>query len=130
MSIKDMTALCALQEAPRREKSFRGIVEVEDEDTPEPDLFPTICPGTQCLFCLGSHQLSHTARTFSFSPLDILQKHAESVHLRYIALDQEVPCPHPSCEDVLDNLEHFLNHAQRLHNIKLAPDNYFSQKSY
>ncbi|KAI9765990.1 MAG: hypothetical protein M1840_006997 [Geoglossum simile] len=130
ISIRDMTTLCALQEVPRREKSsFRGIVEAE-EDTPEPDLFPTICPGTQCLFCLGNNQLSHIARTFSFSRLDVLQKHVESVHLWYITLDQKVPCPHPSCENVLDNLEHFLNHAQRVHNNKLASDNYFRQKSY
>jgi len=111
ISIRDMTTLCALQEVPWQEKSsFHGIMEAE-EDTPEPNLFPTICLDTQCLFCLGNNQLSYIAWTFSFSHLDILQKHAESIHLWYIALDQKVPYPHPSCENVLDNLEHFLNHV-------------------
>ena len=92
--------------------------------TTEPDLFPIVCPWTQRLFCLGNEQLSHVAQTFSFARLDTLQKHVESAHLRYLDRHQSLACPHPSCDAVLDGLEHFLNHAQRIHNNKLARDNY------
>ncbi|KAF1815641.1 hypothetical protein P152DRAFT_192051 [Eremomyces bilateralis CBS 781.70] len=55
--------------APRRHLSLRdkSLEEVSEEKDVDPDLFPLVCPGTQCLFCLGNQGLGPQSRTFAFS---------------------------------------------------------------
>jgi hypothetical protein len=119
--IKDLAKLCSLREAPRQGRlltSHKWDIE-EIEDATKPDLFPLICPSTQCLFCLGDEHLSYAARAFSFSRIDALRRHMQTAHLKRLAMDDNIPCPHPACVAILQGIEHFKNHAAVVHNIFL-----------
>jgi hypothetical protein len=55
-----------------------------------------------------------------FCRLQKLWEHVEK-HLERLS-GGELLCPHPRCKALavtLDSVEHFLNHAQREHNIRL-----------
>jgi len=88
--------------------------EGEDED---PDTFPTLCPSTVCLFCLGDDSLSSTSRTFAFRRKAYLQKHVQEQHLRGKDWKKELECPHPHCEVELESDMHFKNHSANVHNV-------------
>jgi Protein of unknown function (DUF3435) len=120
-AVTSLVALCKLREEPRRRKqppSQKWAI-CDVEDIPEPDLFPLMCTGTQCLFCLGDEHLSYSARTFSFCRIDALRRHVQVAHLRYLAAEAAVPCPHPACHEILQDTQHFKNHAATVHNIFL-----------
>ncbi|KAF1810595.1 hypothetical protein P152DRAFT_475428 [Eremomyces bilateralis CBS 781.70] len=108
--------------APRRHLSLRdkSLEEIPEEDEKDfnPDLFPLVCPGTHCLFCLGNQSLGPQSRTFAFARKDALKNHVEK-HLRHQDWSKEPECPHPLCEETLSTDMHFKNHAARVHNIFL-----------
>lgn len=121
-TIEDWASLCSLHEGPRkrmvpptRSKPDFG----QFDDIIDADIFPILCPGTQCLFCLGDSQLPHSARMYSFSRPEHLRRHVQDCHLRYHADDSPLWCPHPSCSEVLDGVENFKQHAFLNHNIYL-----------
>ncbi|KGM91565.1 uncharacterized protein PADG_12340 [Paracoccidioides brasiliensis Pb18] len=61
--------------------------------------------------------MPHSARIFSFSRPDHLQRHVQDCHLRYFDPDALLWCPHPSCPDALDGVEDFQGHALIVHNV-------------
>jgi hypothetical protein len=126
--ISDLTALCFLRETQNQSSSILSKAnreakeEVDEEKIEElidPNLFPLVCPSTQCLFCLGNECLSYGARTYLFSRTDALRKHVQTAHLRYLKTDDTVTCPHPVCEVQLQGIMHFKNHVATVHNIFL-----------
>ncbi len=62
----------------------------------EPDMYPLLCPGTQCLFCLGDVSLAPNIRTRCFANPFTLTRHVHKQHLGYLPRDQRFVCPHPS----------------------------------
>ncbi|EER41744.1 FluG domain-containing protein [Histoplasma capsulatum H143] len=115
---QDWVSLCSLHEGPRKRRvsSADSRVDITFDGIVDADTFPISCPGTQCLFCLGDSQLPHSARIYSFSRPDHLQRHVQNCHLRYLDPDVLLWCPHPSCPDALDGVEDFQGHALIVHN--------------
>ncbi len=123
-TIEAMIAYCRVREASRqRSMPCRdwGIVDQEPDQEPAsaPDLFPMICTSTQCLFCLGDTGLSFESRSFCFSRPRKAREHVEQQHLRFFASNDQIPCPHPQCQEVLHGIMHFKNHAATTHNCFL-----------
>jgi hypothetical protein len=115
--ITDWVALCSLREARNRKvipthstalSPSNGFVDA--------DIFPLMCPGTQCLFCLGDVQLPHSAKTYSFSRLDHLRRHVQDCHLKFLDPDS-FTCTHPACEETLHNIPHFKDRGYFVHNV-------------
>ena len=98
--ITDWVSLCSLHTAPNR-KAISAVSGDEDAD-----IFPLVCPGTQCLFCLGDVQLPNSARIYAFSRSENLHRHENSSHFRYLD-NKPFTCPHPSCDETLENIEQF-----------------------
>ena len=85
-----------------------------------PDIFPVLCPGTQCLFCLGDESLFIPIRTRCFKNTYTLTRHVQAQHLSHIPRDSSFGCPHPFCQvtrTLCDNVNHFKVHALKVHNI-------------
>ena len=83
--------------------------------------FPMICKPTQCVWCLGDTRKTYEARKFEYSRANKMLDEADR-HLRPYASDDEVPCPHPICQEadkVLSNKIHFKSHLARDHKIYL-----------
>ncbi|KAI9773157.1 MAG: hypothetical protein M1840_008278 [Geoglossum simile] len=114
--LTDLVALCRQRESPSQERSPHNDLD-KISDTPEPDLLPIACLSTQCLFCLGDNHLSNHTRTFSYSRVDALKRHVATAHLRYLAADKSLTCPHPACKEDLNSIEHFKNHAATVHGV-------------
>lgn len=77
---------------------------------------------TQCIYCIGDEQLSHQDRTRKFSRVSHMMDHVEKVHLRREPARATWVCHHPECKplgDFLKSLDHFKNHVQRVHGVKL-----------
>ncbi|OJD23451.1 hypothetical protein ACJ73_05192 [Blastomyces percursus] len=119
-TIKDWVSLCDLREGPRKRTVPRTRSKSDFnqlDDIIDADAFPILCPGTQCLFCLGDSRLPHSARMYSFSRQEPLRRHVQDCHLRYNANDSPLWCPHPSCLEVPADVETFKGHAYLNHNI-------------
>ncbi|KAI9779773.1 MAG: hypothetical protein M1816_003352 [Peltula sp. TS41687] len=95
--LKHLVNLCTLRETPRLRPQGESS-SLDELNTVEPDLFLIVCPGTQCLFCLGDDSLSHVSRTFLFSRVDCLRRHVQVQHLKYIAAEDYISCLHPAWE--------------------------------
>ncbi|EEQ88960.2 FluG domain-containing protein [Blastomyces dermatitidis ER-3] len=121
-TIQDWVSLCSLQEGTRRRKALYSSCGFDIDQADgiiDADTFPILCPGTQCLFCLGDSQLPHSSRMYSFSRPDHLRRHVQDCHLQYHNANTPLWCPHPSCLEVLDGVKHFKEHAILTHNIHL-----------
>lgn len=111
----------------RREARRRGTVPfseavVKQNDTVELSLLPLECDPRQCLFCIGDTRLPLSQRMFCWSRPAKMMDHTEDHHLKQLALDAQIPCPHPTCqktEVLLDGVLHLKNHALGVHKIKL-----------
>ncbi|OJD23048.1 hypothetical protein ACJ73_05606, partial [Blastomyces percursus] len=119
--IHDWTALCNLQGIPYKQRDSRcELVGLKEEPSPiDGDMTPTVCPATQCLFCLGNEQRASNSRPYSFSRPDKLRRHVYNCHLRYLAPDACFPCPHPACSENLWGITHFKDHAALIHKMYL-----------
>ncbi|KAK5409142.1 hypothetical protein LTR90_009265 [Exophiala xenobiotica] len=129
--VRLLCALCG------RQDSRRGRRALEDADQPDsppvqdscpeacfidtcPDIFPVVCPGMQCLFCLGDDSLAPHIRTYSFSKSFSLTRHVQNQHLRYLTPGVPFICPHPQCSVMgtqCEDADHFKRHAIAFHNI-------------
>lgn len=121
--IRAMTKLCSRREARRRGMA-RVLVEppIKKEDTSLPLSLPLECEPRQCLFCVGDESLPLTQRTFCWSRPAKMMDHIEDHHLKGVAPDAEIHCPHPTCREnrvMLEGVCHFKNHALSVHKITL-----------
>ena len=133
-AISDLTSLCFRREMRQRTRtrsmqktSFQSLdvnsrVEASDEQDDRETLshYPLVCSENVCLFCLGNASLCYDDRVKDYKRKDTLQKHLQRGHLKFIKKDAKIRCGHPTCEEfVLDNVEHFKNHAATVHHIFL-----------
>lgn len=131
-AIDSMVRLAACREArrprsvPSHEASKECSPEVADaEQAPklEPfEDFPLLLEKTQCIYCVGDAQLPYAARIRKFKRVSHMMDHVENVHLRHEKGKAKFVCRHPECRhlgDFLTSLDHFKNHVQTVHGIRL-----------
>ncbi|KAK0615146.1 hypothetical protein B0T17DRAFT_541194 [Bombardia bombarda] len=83
---------------------------------------PLVLERTQCIYCVGDERLSYKDRTRKFSRVSYMMDHVEKVHLRRQPARATWVCHHPKCKplgDFLTSLDHFKNHVQKVHGVKL-----------
>ncbi|KAJ3499717.1 hypothetical protein NLG97_g97 [Lecanicillium saksenae] len=90
---------------------------------PEPfEDIPLLLGKTQCIYCVGDERLTHEARMRRFKRVSHMMDHVENVHLRHEKGNAKFVCRHPECQhlgDFLTSLDHFKNHVQTVHGVKL-----------
>jgi hypothetical protein len=98
---------------------------VRDFDSPiieKREGIPLVLERTQCIYCVGDERLSYKDRTRKFSRVSHMMDHVEKVHLRRQPARATWVCHHPKCKplgDFLMSLDHFKNHVQKVHGVKL-----------
>jgi hypothetical protein len=105
--------------SPSTASSPRLTNKLDDNSESASNIIPIVCPRTQCIFCLGSSELPFKARTFTFSRIDGMRRHAEKKHLMHMPSEGDVQCPHPRCDAVLEGVMHLKNHIATVHKIFL-----------
>ncbi|KAM3533678.1 hypothetical protein MY4038_002993 [Beauveria bassiana] len=143
MSLEDITArkiraidimvrLAACREVrqpratPSQEASRESSPEMAESKLvlkPEPfENFPLLLGKTQCIYCVGDVRLTRAARMRKFKRVSHMMDHVENVHLRHEKGNARFVCRHPECQhlgDFLTSLDHFKNHVQTVHGVKL-----------
>ena len=126
-AIEARTALCHRREAQRRGRPKATIKQEEsdgarnDSDKGPDDEFPMVCRPTQCPFCLGNESLPYHHRIYEYAKPHQMMNEAEK-HLKSLASEDPVPCPHPQCKAaglVLSSVMHFKSHTAKVHKIFL-----------
>lgn len=83
---------------------------------------PLVIDKTQCICCVGDSRLSYPIRMRRFKRVANMMNHFENVHLRHKKDKARFVCNHPKCQhlgDFLTSLDHFKNHVQTVHGVKL-----------
>jgi len=91
---------------------------------PQHDEFPLVLGKTQCIFCIGNERYTYDQRTRAFKRVSHMWDHVANLHLKYLDLDQLIPCDHPVCKArgvVLNSLMLFKNHVAIVHKVDLRP---------
>jgi hypothetical protein len=88
-----------------------GTTEIE-EGPPTPMLY---CPFCRCVDEEGGPR----KRKYLFSRPDSLGRHVRVQHLENRAAGEGFDCPYRVCSAFLGNAEHFLNHTERQHGLRL-----------
>ena len=84
------------------------------------ELVPLVLSRIICLFYLGNVDLAFSARTVSFSRIDIFRGHIDELHLSHHDPSVPLVCPHPSCDISLQSVNHFKMHAATVHTVFLS----------
>ncbi|KAF2158757.1 hypothetical protein M409DRAFT_30718 [Zasmidium cellare ATCC 36951] len=100
---------------PRRMARPVKEASLDAEQEMKSPAFSLECPPTQCIFCLGNHELSMERRTKSFYSRGTLKKHFRNEHLQYHPDNAPIRCPHPMCDLTLEHKMHLQNHAAVIH---------------
>ena len=80
----------------------------------------TECQPFQCLFCIGDRGLSLSERFHEYSSKYSLQRHMLRCGFKSIECYDKLNCPHPACAGtLLQNIQHFKNHAETIHKISI-----------
>ena len=81
---------------------------------------PLIFPVLYCAFCRwGDEEAGPRKRNHLFSRPDSLGRHVRVQHLGNRATRGGFDCPYQKCSAFLGNAEHFLNHTERQHGLRL-----------
>jgi hypothetical protein len=79
-----------------------------------------IVPVLYCAFCKwGDEEAGPRKRKHIFSRPDSLGRHVRVQHLKNRAAGEGFDCPYRGCSAFLGSAEHFLNHTQRQHGLRL-----------
>jgi hypothetical protein len=119
-----MLALCHRREVPRR---YRLKVTVPPrplvmEGSADLEPFPLVLAKTQCPICIGDESKSYEERMGSFCRVSKMRDHVERIHLKGVDPEKTFSCYHPVCKSqglVLEHLQHFKNHVQKVHEVSL-----------
>jgi Protein of unknown function (DUF3435) len=119
-----MLALCHRREVPRR---YRLKVTVPPrplvkEGSADLEPFPLVLAKTQCPICIGDESKSYKERMGSFCRVSKMRDHVERIHLKGVDPEKTFSCYHPVCKSqglVLEHLQHFKNHVQKVHEVSL-----------
>jgi Protein of unknown function (DUF3435) len=90
-------------------------IKVEDVEALQ-DSYPIAFTYPVCLICIGDERFSYEERIRPFARKDSLQRHI-NLHVKNGEFDQRMECNHPNCSDWLDNVQHFMSHAARIHGV-------------
>ena len=127
-----MVALSRRREVQRSKCSSRSCSESSEEQhlpkgqRPLEESFPLICKKTQCIICIGDDRSTYEHRTRTYSTPNKMMDHVES-HLESVLPGQRISCYHPVCQSkglVLQHVDHFKSHVQRVHGITLREPKY------
>ncbi|KAJ6437937.1 cell cycle control protein cwf16 [Purpureocillium lavendulum] len=94
----------------------------DPEPLPKTEEIPLVLGKTQCIYCVGDEQLPYVVRMRTFNRVSHMMDHVENVHLRHERARPRLVCRHPQCShlgDFLTSLDHFKNHVQTMHGVKL-----------
>jgi hypothetical protein len=73
-----------------------------------------------CAFCKwGNEEAGPLKRKYIFSRADSLGRHVRVQHLENRAAGEGFDCPYRGCSAFLGSADHFLNHTQRQHGLRL-----------
>lgn len=130
-------ALCGKKETVKR-KRLRPPTDVEPRMTskpiklepelrpePERDPFPLLLGAAQCPDCIGDERLTVEERAFSYCRPTKRNDHFDDHHLedkeRAEQRGEPIECKHPKCKGnvKLHSLDHFRNHVQNVHGVRL-----------
>lgn len=123
-----MHALCSCREIAPRYRLRIAIPPptVLKEEPPEvgplAPVIPLVGSNAQCPFCIGDESLSYQQRAASFCRPAKMMDHVERNHLKGRDPEARIECHHPTCRSqglVLKHLQHFKNHVESVHGIKL-----------
>lgn len=127
-----MVALSHRQEVQCRKRSSRSRSESSEEQPLSKgrrlleDSFPLVCKKTQCIICIGDDRSTYEHRTRTYSTPNKMMNHVES-HLESVPTGQRISCRHPICQSeglVLQHVNHFKSHVQKVHGITLRETKY------
>ena len=123
-----MVILCGKRETARPDRTRRRAraqapadVAVKEE-SPGPDPFPLLMDRKQCPRCIGDETLSQEERTFKYCRPAVMFDHFDRKHARQLGSARQMSCNHPKCKEEgleFKDLNHFKNHVQRVHGVKL-----------
>ena len=102
-------------------KGFPAVVPAEVPPLKVEEV-PLILARTQCIFCVGDERLSRKDRMRSFSNVGNMMSHVDNVHFKRKPVVGKFVCEHPNCKplgDFLRDVDHFKNHVQTVHGVKL-----------
>ncbi|KAI9681019.1 MAG: hypothetical protein M1822_007093 [Bathelium mastoideum] len=122
--VQTLAKLCSRKEARRRDPPAPASEHVSATQKPPVNIaaLPLACDPRQCLFCLGDEGWADSQRPFHFCRPSKMRDHVRDKHLREVAPDAEIDCPHPICKKdriVLHSMMHFCRHVQSVHGIRL-----------
>ena len=103
-------------------ESYDTETPTEYNQPEQPAEIPLVLRKKQCIFCVGDEQLSHADRLREFSRVSHMMTHVENVHLKHKRRQGRFLCQHPHCKhlgDFLTSLDHFKNHVQQVHGVRL-----------
>lgn len=100
-----------------------------DETRPPPTIedIPLVLGKTQCIYCVGNEELPYADRMRTFKRVSHMMDHVENVHIRHETSTSRFTCRHPQCKHLgnfLTSLDHFKNHVQTTHGVKLREPQY------
>lgn len=107
---------------PPRETGDSYASSPDPEPLPKMEEIPLVLGKTQCIYCVGNEQLAYVDRMRAFNRVSHMMDHVEKVHLRHEPHRTTFVCRHPLCKhlgDFLTSLDHFKNHVQTVHGVKL-----------
>lgn len=126
--ISDLIALCGRRERctpskRRQSKNTKSQSHKSNEKKPATfETYPLRCGPYQCLFCLGSVDLSDEDRRHDFATRYSLRRHLQRCHAKRLRESTGIYCPHPHANCVglvFKDGGHFKNHAARVHFVEM-----------
>jgi hypothetical protein len=105
----------ALENVEKNGDVDSASIKVEDVE-PLQDSYPIVFTYPVCLICIGDEQFSYEERIRPFARKDSLQRHI-NLHVEKGVFNQGMECKHPNCSDWLDDVQHFMSHAARIHHV-------------
>jgi hypothetical protein len=126
LAIDLMVLLASRREVRQAPLTVSRSVSASRETTPDVSPaaveVPLVLGKAQCIYCIGNERLPHSVRTRSFRRVSHMMDHVENVHLQHEPAEGRLVCHHPQCKqlgDFLTSFDHFKNHVQRVHGVKL-----------
>ncbi|KAK4172699.1 FluG domain-containing protein [Triangularia setosa] len=108
-----MVVLCGKRETMKRKRiQRRAQANIAVEESFGPDPFPLPLDRKQCPCCIGNETLSHGERTFKYSRPAVMYDHFDRKHGQQLG-----GCRGKALE--FKHLNHFKNHVETVHGVKL-----------
>ncbi|XMA20273.1 hypothetical protein WAI453_013064 [Rhynchosporium graminicola] len=119
-----IVVLCRRREVPRRYRLRVTLPQppIIKEESPDLEPFPIKLAKDQCPICISDESKSYNERIGSFCRPTKMIDHVERIHLKGRDPRAKIECFHPACKSqglVLEHVEHFKGHVEKVHGVKL-----------